>query len=127
MGRKQVLGIHTAVGHKIYVVISSCSRWAERLKNSVCWNLNKMINYSIHQGHLAMLCRVWSSSQPRCSSMLKTLLVCLQNPPLSGKKDFSDRCRYKAKSELLQFRGYENHHSSPGFFSRLFPFISSLV
>ena len=34
--------------------MSSCSRCADRLKNSGCWYFNKMINNSVHQDHLSM-------------------------------------------------------------------------
>ena len=49
----KLIGIHIAIGHKISVVMSSCTRCADRLKNSGCWYLNKMINYSVHQDYLA--------------------------------------------------------------------------
>ena len=34
--------------------MSSCSRCADRLKNSGSWYFNKMINNSVHQDHLSM-------------------------------------------------------------------------
>ena len=76
----KLVGIHTAVGRKISMVMSS--RCVDRLKNSGCWNLNKMISYPVHQAHLTMspcCLRLWRPSQPRCSSMLDTLLVRLQS------------------------------------------------
>ena len=53
-GEKAKLSASTLQYGTRYLVMSSCSRCADRLKNSGCRHFNKMINNSIHQDHLSM-------------------------------------------------------------------------
>ena len=72
----KLLGIYTPVWHKISVAMSSCLRCADRLKNSACWYLNKMINDSVHEDHLFIFSTSLDTFQAYMPWSIHCLFIC---------------------------------------------------